>query len=134
MIDTRRDVRGGKARTGGSWFAWALLAVAAAVVVAINNRPAASPEEVLRGAFDQEKVKQERAAEEAKRQQEQAAETQRAQDAVVQCIDYVHKAYPYDQSFDAYYDPTTRYHWTGGPVGSWFQWKKCMSALGHSMD
>ena len=127
MIDTRREVREVKSRTS-SWLAWALLAAAAAAVVTINNRPSPSPEEVLQRAFDEEKAKQERAAEEAKRQQERAAETQRAQDAVAQCIDYVRKTYPWDQSFDAYYDPS------GGPVGSGFQWKKCMSTLGRSMD
>ena len=126
MIDTRREVRQAKSRTS-SWFAWALLAVVGAVVVAINKRPPPSPQDVLRRAFDEEKAKQER-----------AAETLNSQNAVTQCIDYVRKASPdYNSTFDAYYDPTTGYHWTRFAV-DWgsaeFQWKKCMSALGRSMD
>jgi hypothetical protein len=104
-----------------------VLAVVDIMIVVAHNLPPPSPEEQARRAFA-----------DVVRNRPQRLRSNESRIAVAQCVAYVGQVAPnYNNSFDAYYDPTTRYHWTTFMIdygSADFQWRKCMSGLGYSMD
>ena len=104
-----------------------VLAVVGIRIVVAHNLPPPSPEEQARRAFA-----------DAVREPAAAVETERKQNCrrPVRRLRRPGRA-KLQHSFDAHYDPTTGYHWTTFMVdygSADFQWRKCMSGLGYSMD